>query len=150
AGCPWYERIPAIWIPQKDMDKNFRKWWLRFVIIICVVFPLAAHVHFWNRFDEWQAWRNYDDMKGQKIGLLETVSPSFLIDWDAHRYGDYSRRVQRPGVSFVPLYQPILMGIFSLAVFVVAVFAIRTIFFLQFNAEDGDDGSSKSANVKLE
>ena len=128
----WYDRIPWIWLGANDLGKDekrvFKPWWQRFVILVCVIFPITAHVHFWNRFDDWQAWRNREPGLGQEVSLFESVSPLMFLDWDAYRYGNHSKRSDRQGVSYVPLYQPILMAAMSAAVLVSCLFAIQAIF----------------------
>ena len=97
---------------------HVRKRWKHLLYWSLILFPLLAHLQFWVRFDDWQAWKNFDPDRGEQVSLIKLVSPLYILDWDAHRYGDYSRRNEpgHQGVSYVPFYQPILMGILSLIV----------------------------------
>lgn len=119
-GRPWHGRIPTIWIQPDELVGSFRRAWLVFIIVVCIVLPIAAQVQFWYRLDNWQVWKNYDPGRGERVQLLQPISPKFLLDWDAHRYGDYSKRAERKGVSFVPLFQPLLMFGLSIAVMLIA------------------------------
>jgi hypothetical protein len=125
---PWHERIPMIWVRQRDLSTSDKRWWQGVVIVVCIIFPLLAHLQFWSRFDDWQAWRNYNPHRGEEVRLFEPVSPKYLLDWDAHRYGDHSRLEERRGVSFVPLFQPLIMMALTVAVFGLALAAFRNLF----------------------
>ncbi len=116
----WYDRFPSLWIDNIKTKTSFGCRWKGFVLFLVIVFPIFVHGQFWLRFNDWQAWKNYSTVKGEIIGLLEPADLKVLIEhgWDAYRYGDYSKRniSGREGFSFIPLFQPLLMLMLSMAI----------------------------------
>ena len=125
----WTERIPELWIEETN-DASFRKIWKGSILVVTVIFPILAQIHFWLRFHQWNAWTNYASSRGMPVSLYEPVSPIYLLCWDAHRYGDFSKMTQDGwhGVSYVPLWQPIIMGILTACCLLSVVLIFRRVF----------------------
>ena len=122
------DRIPPLWVDPTE-SQRFRTAWKCTIISITVVFPLGAQVHFWRRFHKWKAWVNDGTNPVSEISLYEPVSFKFILDWDAHRYGDLGRIAQEgwAGVSYLPLWQPILMVILSVVFLILAIEIMRRV-----------------------
>ncbi|WP_370245936.1 hypothetical protein [Marisediminitalea sp.] len=110
-GSSWHARIPALWV-DIDVTSSVGRKWRAAVFAVTVVFPVLAHVHFWKRLDKFDVWRTEDDAAW---GVWEYVSPQYFFDFDAHRYGQFAERMDEGygGVSFVPFWQPVVMGLMS-------------------------------------
>ncbi len=106
----WIERVPHLWV-DIDVKSQLGRFWRHFIIAVTLLFPLAAQLHFWLRLYKWQVWENNSQAKLH--GIWSYVSP--FLDWDAHRYGDYSKRLTEGfgGVSFLPFWQPTIMIILT-------------------------------------
>lgn len=103
-------RVPPLWI-DIDVKSGLGRAWRRIVLVLVFIFPLAAQLHFWLRLFEWQVWK--DTAAAPTVSLWSYVSPSYFLDWDAHRYGDHSKRMLEEGfggVSFLPFWQPLIMA----------------------------------------
>ena len=107
----WYERIPSLWLNVSNETISFRKRWFAFVLIVAYLFPAIAFSHFWRRLGKWDAWPNEPD--AVPLSPYTYVSPSYLFNFDAHRYGDFSKRLVDGwhGISFVPFWQPLLFAL---------------------------------------
>ncbi len=108
------ERMPSLWV--ENIEEQFRRKWNYMILVITLLFPMLAQVNFWFRFHKWQAWINDDVLSLNQLSLYEPVSLAFLLDWDGHRYGDFSKVALDGwhGVSFVPFWQPLIMIALSL------------------------------------
>ena len=109
----WMERVPHLWV-DIDIKSRLGRAWRHFIVAVTLLFPLAAQLHFWLRFYEWQVWENNPQSKLH--GIWSYVSPKYFLDWDAYRYGDHSKRLIEEGfggVSFLPFWQPAIMVILT-------------------------------------
>ncbi|MCG8685541.1 MAG: hypothetical protein MI892_11740 [Desulfobacterales bacterium] len=117
-GEKWLERIPPLWV-DIDMRSELGRTWRRIIFAITLLFPLAAQLYFWLRLYEWQVWEN--NAQSKLYTLWSYVPPKFFLNWDAYRYGDHSKRFIEEGfggVSFLPFWQPAIMGCFTAIVLI--------------------------------
>ena len=121
---PWHERIPPLWV-EVAPNTSFGRQWVWVVLLLCIAFPIAANAQFWVRFHTWQTWSNHVPTSGDRICLYKPVSPKYILMWDAHRYGDFSRKDDKKedhkGVSYLPLYQPIIMMLLTATVLLLVI-----------------------------
>lgn len=125
----WVERVPALWVDPTE-DERFRRVWKGTTLLMVLVFPLIAQWHFWRKFHQWKAWVNDGSESLNLVSLYAPVSPKYIFDWDAHRYGDASKVGQADwsGVSYLPLWQPILMATLSTVSLVLVLVILRRVF----------------------
>lgn len=128
-GATWAYRMPPLWV-DIDPAVPLGKFWRTVCAVLALGLPFAAHVHFWRRFDEWQAWKN-EGAYGA-VSLWERVPLSMIFDWDAHRYGDLSKRLLSDdgfgGVSYLPFWQPVLMIVLTALVVAFGLRACMLVF----------------------
>lgn len=123
------DRLPSLWI-EKFEHEEFKKKWKLTVFFLTVIFPLFAQIHFWRRFHEWDAWTNDPATLVESVSLYKYVSPIYFFDWDAFRYGDYSKMALDgwKGVSFVPFWQPFIMAVLTSLCFFVCMQILIQVF----------------------
>lgn len=135
-GTTWTDKIPTLWVSLDGATKSQNKAWKIFVFFIAIIFPLLANVHFWKRFEAWDAWDNCSatQLYDKKVDKWSYPSASFVDNcdfWDAYRYGDFQKRAveKHRGISFVPLVEPIMCAILSVGMLVFSIFITYKIFF---------------------
>ena len=127
----WVERVPTLWVDPTE-HARFRCVWKGATLFMAVVFPLGAQFHFWRKFHhrDFKAWINDGSDPPTLVSLYEPVSPLLIFDWDKHRYGNplNMQLSDGGGVSYLPLWQPVLMVMLSLASLILAVAILRRVF----------------------
>ena len=133
-GKSWHARVPPLWV-DIDVASSLGRKWRAILMLLTVAFPMLVHIHFWNRLSEFDVWRKNDNIIW---GLWEFVSPRYLFDFDAHRYGQFSERALETfgGVSFVPFWEPALMGLLSGLLLLNGVALIRAL--LEADIQDNE------------
>lgn len=119
SGEPRNARIPWATDSAPGTDPTgveLRRLWLVVALLFAVVGPLVLDADSWRRFRKGDAWHN---KTMTPVSLFEPVSPSlFFGGWDDYRYGNFGKAQKAPcpddakaacGVSFVPLWQPLLL-----------------------------------------
>lgn len=102
-------RFPPFLISEfENLDARLR--WERISFLLTVCLPILILVYFWIAFHRGDAWPSAED--GAAVGLYQIglTSPfAFFGHWNDWHFGQWNERAIDDGVSFVPLWQPVLI-----------------------------------------
>jgi hypothetical protein len=113
-GNTWHSRLPAVDLKDEpDFSSPEARMYQRIVFIVYFIFPLAANSHFFNVFLDAPVYQLRDHLT---VNLWQFPPTKSLVD-DAYRFG------AQGGVTFFPFYEPLLISL---------VFVGIWIYFLRF------------------
>lgn len=115
----WYSRLPQVGLEDElDFTKPVSRMYQRIVLFFFVLLPLFAITHFFRKI---LIAPVYEIVSGLQVNIWDLVPASSLVS-DAYRLGEDG------GVTFFPFYQPLVMALMLLSIWLYATFIIWRLF----------------------